>query len=311
MKLNRHSLTAFTLIELLASMTILGLIMAMLFAAFEQINKAWLQGESRVEIFTQARAALDLMSRELSQALASDRISFYAKEETISLGNVAPVNLHLGNVAFVACTGDMTSDGMDLVEVVYRLSTVNPPGPGGVAEGAGAGAAPYFFTDTAPGPYRLMRRASGFLGIPANCRNYGNFTPGGAAPWDFYGTPTPNAIWPETSDRTRTAVLAENVISLQFQFQDSTTPTPVTYDHWNSTANTAWQNELSNPPLLDAGVANMQNRTPTLVIIRFTVLDSKTALRYRAANDPDVKKRIYQQSGYEFTTTIAIPNRQP
>src|SRR5437899_1219325 len=67
--------TGFTLIELLASLAILGLIMTMLFTVFEQVNKAWLNGENRVETFTQARALLDLMSRELSEAIATPKIS--------------------------------------------------------------------------------------------------------------------------------------------------------------------------------------------------------------------------------------------
>jgi prepilin-type N-terminal cleavage/methylation domain-containing protein len=80
----------FTLIELLTSMAILGLIMVMLFSVFEQVNKAWLNGENRVETFTQARAILDLMSRELSQAIATSKIPFHADTNTVVF--VAPVN---------------------------------------------------------------------------------------------------------------------------------------------------------------------------------------------------------------------------
>ena len=81
---------AFTLIELMVSMAILGLIMVMLFSIFEQINKAWLKGENRVETFTQARAILDLMSRELSQAVATPKITFYG--DTNKVYFIAPVD---------------------------------------------------------------------------------------------------------------------------------------------------------------------------------------------------------------------------
>src|ERR1035437_5758317 len=86
---------AFTLIELLASMAILALIMVMLFSAFEQISKAWTQGESRVETFTEARAVLDLMSRELSQAIATPQITFRAEKDKVYF--VAPVNANPAN----------------------------------------------------------------------------------------------------------------------------------------------------------------------------------------------------------------------
>ena len=72
-------------------MGILGLIMVMLFSIFEQINKAWLQSENRVETFTQARAILDLMSRELSQAVVSPKITFYGKDAN-DVYFIAPVN---------------------------------------------------------------------------------------------------------------------------------------------------------------------------------------------------------------------------
>lgn len=113
MKPNRESRAAFTLIELLASMAILSLIMVMLFSAFEQINRAWLQGENRVETFTQARAVLDLMSRELSQAIATSKITFHGEDHAVYF--IAPVN------------ADHTGAGnqADLCEVGYVF--VNTP----------------------------------------------------------------------------------------------------------------------------------------------------------------------------------------
>ncbi len=91
------STTAFTLIELMASMAILGLIMVMLFSVFDQVNKAWLNGENRVETFTQARAILDLMSRELSQAIATPQTVFHG--ETNKVYFVAPLNTNPANQA--------------------------------------------------------------------------------------------------------------------------------------------------------------------------------------------------------------------
>ncbi len=57
----------------MVSMGILGLIMVMLFSIFEQINKAWLQGENRVETFTQSRAIEPHVPR-IIQAVASPKI---------------------------------------------------------------------------------------------------------------------------------------------------------------------------------------------------------------------------------------------
>ena len=95
--------TGFTLIELMASMAILGLIMVMLFSVFDQVNKAWLNGENRVETFTQARAILDLMSRELSQAIANNNMQFNGTANSVYF--VAPVNSNPQNVSDLCGVG--------------------------------------------------------------------------------------------------------------------------------------------------------------------------------------------------------------
>lgn len=106
----RSSTRAFTLIELLASLAILALIMTMLFSIFEQVNKAWLNGEGRVDTFTQARAILDLMTRELSQAIATSKVPFFGKDPN-DVYFVAPLNTDPNNQA-------------DLCEVGYEFNPV-------------------------------------------------------------------------------------------------------------------------------------------------------------------------------------------
>ena len=110
MKSRRNTEGGFTLLELLAAMAILAVMVTMLFAAFSQASRAWLLAENRVETFTQARAALDLLSRELSQAITTSNISF--------LGSTT-------NVAFIAPISTTPSDLVDLEEVVYQWSGTN------------------------------------------------------------------------------------------------------------------------------------------------------------------------------------------
>jgi prepilin-type N-terminal cleavage/methylation domain-containing protein len=112
----QHASAGFTLIELMASMAILGLIMVMLFSVFDQVNKAWLNGENRVETFTQARAIMDLMSRELSQAIATTKIPFYLPDAN-HIYFVAPVNAVVGSPA------------ADLCEVGYEFVNLPPSVP--------------------------------------------------------------------------------------------------------------------------------------------------------------------------------------
>jgi len=96
----------FTLLELLTSMAILGVMIALLFEVFGQATRAWLQGENRVETFTQGRAILDFMSRDLSQAIANSNVTFMGTET---------------NVAFITAAAN-DSSGVDLEEVIYFRS---------------------------------------------------------------------------------------------------------------------------------------------------------------------------------------------
>ncbi len=110
MKSHRKTEPGFTLLELLAAMGVLSVMVVMLFAAFSEASRAWLIAENRVETFTQARAALDLMSRELTQAIATTNISF--------LGRAT-------KVAFIAPISTSPSDLVDLEEVVYQWNGSN------------------------------------------------------------------------------------------------------------------------------------------------------------------------------------------
>jgi prepilin-type N-terminal cleavage/methylation domain-containing protein len=104
MKSSRNTEPGFTLLELLASMAVLSVMIVMLFAAFSQASRAWLQAENRVETFTQGRVALDLMARELSQAIATTNISFLGSATSVAF--IAPISTSAGDV--------------DLEEVVYQ-----------------------------------------------------------------------------------------------------------------------------------------------------------------------------------------------
>jgi prepilin-type N-terminal cleavage/methylation domain-containing protein len=184
----------FTLIELLASLAILALIMTMLFTVFEQVNKAWLNGENRVETFTQARAILDLMSRELSQAITTTNtpkeITFYGDTNRVYF--VAPVNANPANQA-------------DLCEVGYEHELQDAAAPG-------------------KWTMRIRRRLTEPTAV--------NIASGGR--WDLYTDPTTwwddAAIPVRSFDPNREATLAANsVLSLRFRYlkRDGTPYPPV------------------------------------------------------------------------------------
>jgi hypothetical protein len=262
-------------LELLAAISILIIMTGLLFAAFSQASRGWLLAENRVETFAQARAALDFMAKELSQAIVSDKLQFMGSVDSIAF--IAPVN--------------RGPNVVDIMEVVYRPSWKNGaagPDPTGI------------FVDLNP-PLRLVRRASAFAS--SNCQSYGNNQPCSGSPcdlaWDFYGC----VNWPETSDPNRTAVLAENITSLQFKFYDGT---GASYQYWNSTPGTPWGNEL--PSALPAATAAMTKRAPTGVQITIDLIDSQAAAKIKSGAPITT---ITNQAMKSFSTFVSIPNRQP
>ncbi len=62
----------FTLIEVLVAMSILMMIVLMMSTLFQQSNMAWNNGMRQAEMSIQARAAMSLIRRDLSQAVAAE-----------------------------------------------------------------------------------------------------------------------------------------------------------------------------------------------------------------------------------------------
>lgn len=121
---------AFTLVELLIATAILSLLVLLLTSLLSGINRAWVSGEQRVSEFQDGRAILELISRELSQAVISpnlqmvhnptmppglnqransDSIFWQAPATTTTRGNLAEIGYYL--------TEDHANTGGD----VYQL----------------------------------------------------------------------------------------------------------------------------------------------------------------------------------------------
>ena len=68
--------TGFTLVELLIAITILTSVVVLLTSLLSGVSRAWIAGEQQVETFQDGRAILELISREVSQALISQKLQF-------------------------------------------------------------------------------------------------------------------------------------------------------------------------------------------------------------------------------------------
>lgn len=99
-------LGAFTLIEILVALSILAIVVVSSYTVLRGIADSWLKGEARTERYKNARVILDMMSREISQAMI----------------NLQPVYcLGQGDRVFFVYPVGRSEDNSDLVEVGYWL----------------------------------------------------------------------------------------------------------------------------------------------------------------------------------------------
>ncbi len=107
---------AFTLIELIVSMTILSIIVLMVASLAGVANRAWSNGNQSSEVYQNGRAILDLIARDLRFAAISPKLQFI---QSPSLGGAGQLT-YSSNIFWQANIGS-TSKG-SLCEVGYYLT---------------------------------------------------------------------------------------------------------------------------------------------------------------------------------------------
>jgi prepilin-type N-terminal cleavage/methylation domain-containing protein len=148
----RNLRRGFTLIEVLVAMSILVVIVLIMTQLFHQASVAWEGGLRQVEMSMEGRAALNLISGELAQALADDKlpctirpgntIEFYTSTEPNATNRTVrrvkytqtADEIRRTQVAIVAATGaeyPVDGDVLADVPVVNRVVSFSFDTPGG------------------------------------------------------------------------------------------------------------------------------------------------------------------------------------
>ncbi len=111
----------FTLIELLAAMGIFTIIMLIVFQMLASSQKVWSLSETNTRIYENARIALDVITRDLQCAIASNRhggeIPFWTGIHNASTGEDL--------LAFVSAVDPSTSADSKLCEIIFHNDTTN------------------------------------------------------------------------------------------------------------------------------------------------------------------------------------------
>lgn len=124
--------SAFTLVELLASMGVLSFLMLILVSVTDSATRAWRGSQSRSDVFQSARTSLELVSRELTPAVVDTRMQFVVGPGSIladagakNVVQKAPVALWmapLGDDGSLRCVGYYLY--RDAARGFYRLKRI-------------------------------------------------------------------------------------------------------------------------------------------------------------------------------------------
>ncbi len=86
--------SAFSLIELMVAMSILSVLLLMMTALLEQVQKSWSVSESRISQFREARVAFDLMAKSIGQASLNTYWDNVFDEDGVIQGYAPTSELH-------------------------------------------------------------------------------------------------------------------------------------------------------------------------------------------------------------------------
>jgi prepilin-type N-terminal cleavage/methylation domain-containing protein len=123
--------TGFTLIELLVATSVLAILILLLFSFFSQATHTWKSSESKVNAYSEARAALYYLSHDLQNARITSRIPFYKNPaiDNNGDGSFAPPE-HGDKIFFITTSGsdaqDPTLSNSDLCAVGYYIAYTSP-----------------------------------------------------------------------------------------------------------------------------------------------------------------------------------------
>ncbi|MDA1088505.1 MAG: prepilin-type N-terminal cleavage/methylation domain-containing protein [Verrucomicrobia bacterium] len=280
------ALRAFTLIELLAAITILMLIVSMLVTIFAQSDRAWRVGTGRADTNTEGRAAINAIVQDLEYAVADDLISFIMRPDVERPeGDNISYSYTNSEISFVSMLENASPQKRNAEEVHYwvRPSTTDD---GNIAA-------------KSLGRYQLMRTKVNtyekpLAGAPKDRKAYNNQLSGSSA---WYMRNGDNG---GRNNETNRGVLAENITALAFYAPPATSggPPRLTYDSTDA----ANSNQL--PLYVDVVLELLSDEDAQ----RAAQLESRAA----QSGNPQLKQQMVNfvdKNSRRYTTRVYFQNR--
>jgi general secretion pathway protein J len=123
----------FTLIEVLVSLTLLGIIFLLLFSSLYTSNKSWIAGEKKIERNDEIRLVSHYLRKQLSQTLPMTWINgkdqtllFSGNENTLIITSTLPSHRGGGGLNLISLKTEQVDDNSNLIIEYQQIQTDEP-----------------------------------------------------------------------------------------------------------------------------------------------------------------------------------------
>lgn len=302
---------AFTLVEMLVSITILTVLVGVLFQVFSAAATGWQRAENRTDAFREARAALALMTRDISQTIPP---TLFTPTTGPTKDLLQPLYPTLVLDRYTGNDTDIATLQNDPFEQIHCLTLVPNATPGALC------AVSYFCRwDDARKTYSLARRLVASTdtfnrfkaATAAHSTTSGTATPpttftplafldlfARVAPTDDAKTRDPSLVTPDAND------LATYVWDLQFRVDTNLKVQPTAV----GTAQTPAADHATPARIYAINDPNTPNPNalPTYVEIRFKALSANAGARLRGS----ATRQTWTDTSTALYRTAILPNSQ-
>jgi len=296
---------AFTLLELLVSLTVLSLLLLLVFSMIDRTQEGWAASEARVSQFREARNAFELVTRRVSQAVLNsywdyDRPNNSATATPTAYGRHSELHFVCGPAGSLNLPNSLASHGIFFQAPLgytadqnlreHNLDSLLNACGYYVEYGGDSGYKPPFVLEIEPNRerFRLMefRPPAEEMGVYEVLKDVYKTNSNKTTLYKWFATPVGEEVGKSKKEFSRP--IAENIIALVFRPKKSELETGIPTDIApNYTYDTRFWQQGSVPGTLQK---QTRNQLPPLIEITMVAVAERSMVRYQQINGETAPK---------------------
>ncbi len=264
---------AFTLIEIMVSMSILVVLIVILMSMVDGATKLWRHTENRVDSYREARAAINTVAADINSILISTNVNFFSLDRTDNLPSSARKPPAAGNIFFLSA---------------------QPKESQNMSAAAGSQKSPNASDFCLVGYFLAYDKVS--TGSPSPSLNLYRYFLSSGETFDsiLKGNLLSDTLStsPSASAPTGAEVLARNVTSFKVEALSLVPADPA---------------DPNSPVSLKKFVQDKNYPLPDIIEIEMTALNNESVKRFNSESDwSDTNSATYKQNARTFKTTVHL-----